>query len=232
METHLVLLSGLLSNQVLWRHQVRHLSDIASVQVISPIQDTPEKMVQTILEEAPPTFALAGHSMGGWLCLEVMRAAPSRVSQLCLLNTTARIDSEEKKSRRQKMILKAEKGQFQEIVEEIVERFVFNPLVKNDVKNMFLDVGKKVFISQQQAMIKRKECQSILSTIHCPTLVIHAAQDQNFSLEEHRELVDQIQEAQLAIVEDSGHMSPLEMPQAITTLLRFWLTYFEVKSFC
>ncbi len=226
MKTPLVLLSGLLSNQFLWQHQTHHLSDIASIHVISPAQETPGKMIQAILDEAPSTFALAGHSMGGWLCLEVMRAAPSRVSKLCLLNTTARMDSEEKKIRRQKMILKAEKGQFQEVVDEIVEKFIFNPLVKNDVRKMFLDVGKEAFIHQQMAMIKRCECQSILPGISCPTLVIYATQDKNFSLEEHQELANQIQNAKLALVEDSGHMSLMEMPQAMTALLRFWLTYF------
>lgn len=226
MKIRLVLLSGLLSNQQLWLHQMRHLADIAAIQVISPSQNTPEKMIRAILDEAPPQFALAGHSMGGWLALEIMRAAPSRVSQLCLLNTTARMDSEEKRIRRQEMILQAEGGRFLDIVEAMVEKFVFNPLVKQEVENMFLDVGKEVFIHQQQAMIKRRECQSILPKIRCPTFIIHAVQDKNFSFEEHQELADQIQDAKLAIVEDSGHMSPIEMPQAITALLRLWLTYF------
>jgi pimeloyl-ACP methyl ester carboxylesterase len=222
MKLPLVLISGLLSNRSLWSHQTSHLSDIASIQVISPSQDTPKKMIEAILDEAPPKFALAGHSMGGWLCLEVMRAAPSRVSRLCLLNTTARMDSEEKRIARQQMILKTENGQFREVVKELVEKLVFNPLVKNDVEKMFLEVGKDAFIHQQRAMIVRNECQSILPTIKCPVLVIHAAQDKNFKLEEHEELVHQMQNAKLAIVENAGHMSPMEMPQAITALLRSW----------
>jgi len=224
MKTPLVLLSGLLSNEILWRHQTRHLSDGASIHVISPSQNTQEKMVQAILEGAPPKFALAGHSMGGWLALEVMRVAPERITQLCLLNTTSRMDSEEKRIRRQKMILQAEQNQFEEIVKMVVEHFVFNPLVKKDVEKMFLSVGKEAFIRQQTAMLHRSDCQPILPTISCPTWVIYAAQDKNFSLEEHRELAQQIPHAKLAIVEDSGHMSPIEMPQAITALLRLWLS--------
>lgn len=224
MKIPLVLLTGLLSNEFLWHHQSRYLGDVADIQIISSDQDTPSKMVHAILEKAPPKFALAGHSMGGWLALEVMRTAPSRVSHLCLLNTTARPDSEEKRKRRQEMILKAEKGRFREVVKELVENLVVNPLVKNDVEKMFLDVGEQAFIHQEKAMLIRSECQSILPRIACPTLVIHAAQDKVFSLEEHRELVDQIHNAKLATVEDAGHMSPIEMPQAITALLKFWLT--------
>lgn len=225
MKIPLVLLSGLLSDHSLWQHQMHYLSECASVQIISASQNSPEQMIQAILNEAPPKFALAGHSMGGWLCLEVMRAAPSRVTQLCLLNTTSRMDSEEKRQKRQELVLKAKGGRFQQIVEEMVEKFVFNPDAKSKVKKMFLELGPNIFVNQQEAMMARHESQSILSTITCPTLVIHAAKDNIFSIEEHRELVSQIRGAKLAIVEDSGHMSPLEMPQAITALLRYWLAY-------
>lgn len=223
MKKPLVLLSGLSSNKILWQHQFCHLSDIASVQIISAVEDTPEKMVEAILDRVPPKFALAGHSMGGWLCLELMRVASARVTELCLINTTARMDSKEKIIRRKEMIERAKVGQFQKIAEGMTEHFVFNPLVKNDVKKMFLEVGAEVFINQQEAMLRRKESESILATIACPTLVIHAVEDKNFSLEEHEELVNKIPNAELAIVENSGHMSPMENPEAITILLRNWL---------
>lgn len=222
MKTPLVLLSGLLSNDALWRHQIDHLGDIANIQVILSSQNTPDAMVQAILEQAPEKFALAGHSMGGWLCLEVMKAAPTRVTKLCLLNTTAREDTEEKRLRRQKMI---ETENFEKVVHQLVDAFTFNPSVKPLVEKMFLEVGHEAFVRQEIAMMMRSETESVLRRIHCPTLVIHSARDKIFSLEEHQELVREIPKAKLAIVEDSGHMSPMEMPQAITALLRFWLTY-------
>lgn len=223
MKIPLVLLSGLLSNEALWSHQMAHLTDLASIQVFSPFQNSVEKMVQPILDKAPPVFALAGHSMGGWLCLEIMKRAPSRVSRLCLLNTTSRLDPEEKKIKRQKMMLKAQSGHFEEVVEALLDRFVFNPLMKSAVRTMFFDLGPSVFVSQQESMLKREECESVLPHISCPTMVIHAVEDKNFSLEEHRELSSQIKGARLKLVEGSGHMSPMEKPEAITGLLRQWL---------
>ena len=223
MKIPLLLISGLLSNQRLWAGQIQYLSQIASIRVISPAQNSPEKMVQAILKEAPPKFALAGHSMGGWLCLEVMRKDPSRVSQLCLLNTTVRRDSEEKKKKRQLMIQRVKSGEFQKVVKEIVDFFVFNALVKNDVEKMFLEVGPEAFIRQQESMLVRRECLSILPTIACPTLVVHAANDKNFSLEEHQEMAGKIKTASLAVVGDSGHMSPLEKPEEVNSLLESWL---------
>lgn len=224
MKCPLVLISGLLSNEFLWQHQVAHLKEIASTQIFSPNQNSVEKMIEAILEKAPAKFALAGHSMGGWLCLELMRVAPSRISKICLLNTSAQNDSLEKKTNRYEMISRVKKGHFEEVVEEVATCFVHHPFLKDGIKKMFVSVGQEAFVRQEEAMINRGDIQPVLSTITCPTLVIHAAQDKNFSLQEHQELVAKIPNARLAIIENSGHMSPLEMPQAVTKHLRFWLT--------
>lgn len=224
MKTPLFFISGLLSNELVWSHQVKSLSDIALIKVISPTQDSPQKMVEEILEQAPDQFILIGHSMGGWLCLEVMRRAKERVTKLCLLNTTARSDTPIVKIKRKEMIQRVESGQFREVVKELVDYFVFNTSVKEKVEKMFLEVGEQAFIRQEKSMLIRDECESILPMIQCPTLVIHAANDKVFTLEDHQELANNISGAKLAIIENCGHMSPLEMHQAVTTLLGSWIS--------
>ena len=47
-------------------------------------------IARRILAEAPPRFALAGHSMGGYIAFEIMRQAPERVAKLALMNTGPR----------------------------------------------------------------------------------------------------------------------------------------------
>lgn len=223
MKTQLLFISGLLSNESVWVDQIKNLSDIALIKVISPTQDTPQKMVEAILEQAPAQFALAGHSMGGWLCLEVMRRAKERVLKLCLLNTTAKSDTPIKKAKRKEMIQRVKNGQFHEVVKELVDHFVFNESVKNEVEKMFLGAGEKAFIQQETSMLVRDECESILPLIQCPTLVTHAAKDKVFTLQDHQELANTIPKAQLAIIEECGHMSPMERPEAVTSLLRSWI---------
>lgn len=161
--------------------------------------------------------------MGGWLCLEVMRTAPEKIAQLCLLNTTARGDTEEKKKRRKHMMACVQKGEFGQVAREIVDVFVYRSEVKQAVEDVFLSVGEKAFLRQEEAMLQRRECASILPTITCPTWVIHAKQDRNFSLEEHREMPDRILQVHLEIVEGSGHMSPMETPLAIAEFFCQWL---------
>lgn len=210
----LVLISGLLSNKRLWG------ASFPDAIFFSPTEDTPEAMVQNILKEAPPTFALAGHSMGGWLALEIMRQAPSRVAKLCLLNTTSRPDTPEKRALREQLIAQVESGHFLDVVEWVLEFFVFNPAARPQVKEMFLEVGPEVFIRQQRSILMR---DAQLPKITCPTLIIHASEDRAFTLEEHQELQRGIPNSRLEVVKNSGHMSPMEAPQAVTKLLQGWL---------
>ena len=97
----LYLLPGLLCDETVWRHQVDHLSAIAAVTVPDYRDcDAIPDMAARVLEQAPSRFAVAGHSLGGRVALEIVRAAPERVTRLALLDTAtgpAR-DSEYEKS--------------------------------------------------------------------------------------------------------------------------------------
>ena len=60
------------------------------VTVANHIRDDNMALIaRRILAEAPPRFALAGHSMGGYIAFEIMRQAPDRVAKLALINTQA-----------------------------------------------------------------------------------------------------------------------------------------------
>lgn len=220
----LILLPGLLSDQAVWSHQLNHLSDLVNCRVI-PLtsDDNMDDLIQTVLQSVEGNFYLAGHSMGGWLALELARVAPLRILKLCLLNTSAQKDSAEKRQNRIDMIEAVTQGQFQTVAEDIANRYVYNTKVKKDVLAMFLRVGAQAFLNQEKALLTRHDSRSILSKLAMPTLVVHAVQDKVFSLAVHKELVDKIPNAKLAIIEDTGHMSPMESPQAVTAFLRFWL---------
>ncbi|MDZ7937389.1 MAG: alpha/beta hydrolase [Rhodoferax sp.] len=88
----LMLLPGLMCDAAIWAPQLQALSTQAhSVVPAWGLADSLTGMAQQVLDTAPtPTFALAGHSMGGRVALEVMRLAPQRVERLALLDTGTR----------------------------------------------------------------------------------------------------------------------------------------------
>src|SRR5882757_2465218 len=80
-------------------------------------------IARRILAEAPPRFALAGHSMGGYIAFEIMRQAPERVARLALMSTQARPDTPEATARRRGLMARAQNGDYRGVLDELFSGF-------------------------------------------------------------------------------------------------------------
>ncbi len=85
----LALLPGLLCDEAVWAPQCESLSPHAHCVVPDyAVAGSLQAMAEAVLEQLPPgPFAVAGHSMGGRIALELMRRVPERVERLALLDT-------------------------------------------------------------------------------------------------------------------------------------------------
>jgi pimeloyl-ACP methyl ester carboxylesterase len=84
----LMMLPGLLCNEITWAAQVAALPRLQCVVPSYGRLDSIGAMARSVLVAAPSErFALAGHSMGGRVALEVMRLAPHRGERIALLDT-------------------------------------------------------------------------------------------------------------------------------------------------
>jgi pimeloyl-ACP methyl ester carboxylesterase len=81
-------------------------------------------IARRILAEAPPRFALAGHSMGGYIAFKIMRQAPDRVAPLALIKTQARPDTSEAIERRRGMMARVKGGGYRKVLDELFPGFV------------------------------------------------------------------------------------------------------------
>jgi pimeloyl-ACP methyl ester carboxylesterase len=77
-----------------------------------------------ILAVAPPRFALAGLSLGGYIAFAMLRQAPERIAKLARLNTSGRADTTEQTSGRETLIAKAEIAKMSEVVETLMLKFL------------------------------------------------------------------------------------------------------------
>jgi len=229
--TPLVLGPGLLNDKRLWEHQFEHLADIADMTIVDTTRDDSlVDMAKRMLDAAPPTFAYAGLSMGGYMAFEMMRLAPERVTKLALLDTSARDDPPERTEIRKEMIALAEAGDFETVKQNMLPIFLHPARV---TQQEFVDIaygmsdriGREVFIQQMTAIMNRRDSRPILGDIDTPTTVICGRQDQGTPLEVSEEMAEAIPNARLCVVEDCGHLSTIEQPEAVTALLRDWLTY-------
>ena len=56
-----------------------------------------------------------------------------------------------------------------------------------------------------------------------PTIVIFGRQDRTVPLARGEEMAADISHSQLVVLEQCGHMAPLEAPEAVTAALRDWM---------
>ncbi|TAN77866.1 MAG: alpha/beta fold hydrolase [Magnetospirillum sp.] len=225
----LILLPGLLNDGRLWAHQARALSARLEVLVADLTQDESlAGMAERVLAVAPPRFALAGLSMGGYVCMEIMRRSPERVERLALLDTTARPDTGEQSIRRADAIAIARAGGFDKIMPTMLPNLLCpgslaDAAVAGLAKDMARTVGKEAFIRQQTAIMGRPDSRPFLAAIRCPTLVLCGAEDALTPLDRHQEMADLIEGARLVTVDGAGHLSPIEQPAAVSGALAAWL---------
>ena len=227
----LILGPGLLNDARLWEHQLRHMEDIADMRLVDTTKDSSLiDMAKRMLDDAPPKFAYAGLSMGGYMAFEMLRLAQDRVLKLALLDTSAQGDTPEKAAFRRKMIAAAEAGDFETVKQATLPIFlhpdkVADPVYADTARAMCDRVGPAVFVQQMTALLNRRDSRDMLGDIRVPTMVVCGRQDMGTPLEVSEEIARMIPGARLCIVEDCGHLSTIEQPQAVTALLRDWLLY-------
>jgi len=225
----LVLVPGLLCDDWLWRHQVEALQGIADIHIADTLKDDDiEAMADRLLAAAPERFALAGLSMGGYVALAVMRKAPERVAKLALIDTSARSDTPEQRSRRRGLIELADKGQFKGVTPRLLPLMLHphnldDTLMTNGVMAMAERVGKDTFLRQQKAILGRPDSRCAITRIEQPTLVLCGRDDVLTPPDVHEEMANLIPHADLVMLSECGHLSPLEQPEAVNEAMRDWL---------
>lgn len=228
---NLVFVPGLLCTEALWSHQVVHLADLANCSVANVTGgDSIDALARAVLEQSPERFALCGLSMGGIIALRVMQLAPGRVERLALVDTTSRPETPEQTERRMVLVGMARGGEFEAIHELLMPALVHADRVDDQdlseaIRTMALEIGPDAFQRQIAAIIGRDDARPQLGAYALPTLLICGRDDAITPLEFHEEMADLIPGAKLAVIEQCGHLSTMERPQAVTALLRLWLQY-------
>jgi pimeloyl-ACP methyl ester carboxylesterase len=227
--TPIVLVPGLASSARIYAPVIPALWRFGPVMVANHIRDdSMADIAARLLREAPPRFALASHSMGGYIALEIMRQAPERVVKLALINTQARPDTPEATARRRGLMERARRGELRAIREESFPELV-HPSRRDDADILKLvhaqdeDVGVDGYLRQQTAIIARVDSRPSLSAITCPTLVLTGDSDNTIPNAFSKEMAEAIAGARLVILDRCGHLPQAEQPEATVRALTGWL---------
>src|SRR6185437_978714 len=226
----IVLVPGLLASPRLYAEQIPELWRLGPVTVaVHTRDDSMDAVARRILADAPARFALAGLSMGGYICFELLRQAPQRIAKLILLDTSARPDTPEQSEQRRSQIEAVRGGGLGQVTDTLFPRLVHarrwgDESLRRIVRAMAQEVGVDGFIHQQRAIIGRPDSRPDLAAIRCPALVIVGDGDVLTPLERAEEIANGIPGARLSVIRDSGHLSTLEQPVAVTGSMVEFLT--------
>lgn len=230
----LVFLPGLLCDAALWRQQAEALTDIADPTVADLTQDDSiAAMAARVLAAAPPRFALAGLSMGGYVAFEILRQQPERVMRLALFDTSASPDSPQRAALRRASIESLKVGRFMGVTKRMLPQLVHprhvDSPVGDEVRAMAQRIGGEAFVRQQTAILGRPDSRPTLSSIRVPTMVVVGADDVTTPLEQAQIMHEGIAGSVLHVLPECGHLPPLEQPEDAIRLLRHWLLAGEAE---
>jgi pimeloyl-ACP methyl ester carboxylesterase len=225
-------LPGVLCDERLWRGAATALADVADFTIVTTT--THDSVIAlaaaAVARMSVGRFALAGFSLGGYVALEIMRAAPDRVTALALVDTGARSDPPQSSEWRRRAIAYARHSRVDRdaVYAEFLGRLV-HPSRRDDealttlLRAMADATGTDAFVRQQTAAMHRPDSLPTLATIACPTLVVCGEADQVTPPEWSEEMAAGIAGSELVKIDGAGHMAPLEKPGALHAALRAWL---------
>ncbi|MDK9697622.1 MAG: alpha/beta hydrolase [Siculibacillus sp.] len=225
MRPRIVFLPGLLCDAEVFAAQMAALAPVAEVAVADFTGcGSIEAMARLALARFDGPISLVGFSMGGRAALEAVRIAPQRVERLVLMDTGAGPARDGEAAGRMELVELARRDGMRALAARWLPPMVHadreaDPTLIGPITAMVARMDAAIFERQIRALLGRPDARPGLAAIRCPTLVVVGRQDRWSPLEQNRELAETVPGARLAVIEDSGHFSPVERPEAVAEVL-------------
>lgn len=225
----LVLLPGFMLDETLWDEVLPLLRWQASVHRL-PLGPgtTTDEIARSIARAAPERFVLIGFSLGGYIARKVAELFPERVAALVLVASSLASDTPERAKAKQDAIRALDPSTFRGLSTGSIAQSL-HPDRRGDRELVarIREMGRRL---GYEAMVVQSGLQRdgiAAAALRCPTLVIGADRDSLRSEQETRELAEAIPGAMLEVIKPSGHMLPVEQPQALASAMTGWLGALE-----
>jgi pimeloyl-ACP methyl ester carboxylesterase len=222
---NLVLLPGFMCDADLWTDMTPDLAALGPVHYGDVYQDdTLQGMARRVLDGSPATFVLVGFSMGGFIARVLALMAPERVAGVAFVATSARQYTKDERQRRQQGSLPGDRGaRANGTALGLHPDRERDPALLERLRGMQRRLGPQV--RARQAALVRDDGYADLERIACPALVVACRQDRLRTFAETERMARHLPRARFEVIEDCGHMAPLERPRELTALLADWIRH-------
>jgi len=226
----LLLLPGLTCDAAVWRAQVAAFGGDYEIRIpdLSGF-DSFDGMADDALAMADGRpFALAGHSMGGRVAMQVAALAPDKVLRLALLDTGAHLPAPGEAESRLALVATGEREGIEAVIQAWLPPMLApanreNRVLWDEIAAMQRRAGVETLKRQQHALLTRRDGFAQLDTVKVPTAFITGALDGWAPPEQHRQMQAHVAGSTLTVIEGCGHMAPMEAPDEVNRAFAQWL---------
>ena len=235
-EPTLVLLAGNMCDERLWHGMPRALLARA-VHADMSLDDDIAGMAERTLAATDGMLIPIGLSMGGIVALEMARQAPARVAGLVLSDTNAGADLPERAAARPVHQDRVRAGELETLVaDELKPAYLAqsnrdNQPLRALILQMAVELGEEVFVRQSEALRTRADLRGVLDTFNGPVLLMCGAEDRLCPPEWHFAMAAQCADAQVEVIDEAGHLLPLEQPDKFAATILSWLERHQGTKF-
>ena len=173
-------------------------------------------------EQAGRQVVLGGLSLGGYVAQAALRLAPQRFAGVILADTRATADTEQGRAGREAtaafVVAQGPGALFDRDATKLFSNRVLtrHPDIVARARTLAEENRAEGLAAQARGMALRPDSTANLPQIACPALVMVGDQDAITPVSDARTLFERIPRAELAIIEDAGHLSNLERSDLFT----------------
>jgi pimeloyl-ACP methyl ester carboxylesterase len=239
----LLLIHGFPLTSEMWQPQIDALASDA-LRVVAPdlpgfgsalgamtsMDDAADQVAAQLREIGARRAIIGGFSMGGYVALAFARRHATRMHGLLLVDTKAEPDTEDGKKGRYALAERARAEGKGIVIDAMLPRLVSDSTLNGrpDVVQQVLDIEAGAtldgIVGALHAMADRPSSVADLPRIAVPTLIIVGREDVITPVADAETMAAAIPGAQLTVIPDSGHLTPLEQPDAVNAAIRAWLS--------
>jgi pimeloyl-ACP methyl ester carboxylesterase len=163
---------------------------------------------------------VAGHSMGGYVALALVRDFPDRVQGLAMLASQTPEDSAERKAARLSSAGKIMREGVSGVVDAMVPELSKRSSVRDALRGVMSKQQPRALACALEAMAGRPDSTELWRSLELPVVIIHGDADELIPVQRGREMRAQLPAAHYVELAGVGHMPMMENAEAVAEAIQ------------
>ncbi|MFY0644088.1 MAG: alpha/beta hydrolase [Bacteroidia bacterium] len=238
---HLCFLHGFCENQSIWESQIEILKKThtcwlfdlpgfgqSSLKGLASIAKQADVLNLLLDHLAIEDICVFGHSMGGYIAVEMVSQRPDKYNGIAMIHSTALEDKKTKKANRQKVLEFVNSNG----AEAFLKQFFLQLVAPSNQERLSVvlwaqvkDTSKEAILNATSAMMNRRDHLETIQQLKIPVLFLCGSEDQHFPISDVYLQISKSDLGQIEIIDNTGHLSMLESPDECSAVILDFLRF-------